>query len=212
MRRHLVFMAILLIVLGTSPVTGPVGGFGRSGRSSGFNHLVHAHHQWRRRLSAAQFVFKRTLWREIIDHILVGEYADAHTKALTKNYQVVLFTDTGTENQVVHVLLERTVRFDLPLLGYLHLLHGSAAAASGDPEPSPEIRFQYGLSERPGLSVHRVPRLISSPARIVVTVSPIRPATAPPRLQLGGRILSVLGPGPRGVFHLPGHHRCRPGP
>ncbi|MCP4574004.1 MAG: T9SS type A sorting domain-containing protein [bacterium] len=50
----------------------------------------------------------RAVWREIIDHILVGEYADAHTKALTRNYQVVLYTDTQSPNQTVHVLLERT--------------------------------------------------------------------------------------------------------
>jgi hypothetical protein len=50
----------------------------------------------------------RTLWREIIDHILSGEYANAHTKALTKNYQVVLFTDTASPNSPVHIVLERT--------------------------------------------------------------------------------------------------------
>jgi hypothetical protein len=51
----------------------------------------------------------RTLWREIIDHILAEEYADAHTKALTKNYQVVLFTDTADQDSTLHILLERTV-------------------------------------------------------------------------------------------------------
>lgn len=50
----------------------------------------------------------RVLWREIIDHILAGEYAEAHTKALTKNYQVVLYTDTAGDDQAVHVVLERT--------------------------------------------------------------------------------------------------------
>lgn len=50
----------------------------------------------------------RTLWREIIDHILAGELAEAHTKALTKNYQVVLYTDTGSSDSHVHILLERT--------------------------------------------------------------------------------------------------------
>jgi hypothetical protein len=50
----------------------------------------------------------RALWREIIDHILVGEHADAHTKALTRNYQVVLFTDTADPDSTVHVVLERT--------------------------------------------------------------------------------------------------------
>lgn len=50
----------------------------------------------------------RVLWREIIDHILSGEYADAHTQALTKNYQVVLFTDTASPNSPIHVVLERT--------------------------------------------------------------------------------------------------------
>lgn len=50
----------------------------------------------------------RGLWREIIDHILALEYADAHTKAQTKNYQVVLFTDTSITPPGFHVLLERT--------------------------------------------------------------------------------------------------------
>jgi hypothetical protein len=50
----------------------------------------------------------RALWREIIDHILDGELAEAHTKALTKNYQVVLYTDTESADSHVHVLLERT--------------------------------------------------------------------------------------------------------
>ena len=50
----------------------------------------------------------RALWREIIDHILAGEYADAHAKALTRDYQVVLYTDTADIDQTVHVLLERT--------------------------------------------------------------------------------------------------------
>jgi hypothetical protein len=50
----------------------------------------------------------RALWREIVDHILAGEYADAHTKAQTKNYQVVLFTDTADEDSTVHIVLERT--------------------------------------------------------------------------------------------------------
>jgi hypothetical protein len=50
----------------------------------------------------------RALWREIIDHILAGEYADAHTKALTRNYQVVLYTDTEHPDSIVHVVLERT--------------------------------------------------------------------------------------------------------
>jgi hypothetical protein len=51
----------------------------------------------------------RALWREIIDHILAGEYEDAHTKALTKNYELVLFTDTATPDSVVHSILERTL-------------------------------------------------------------------------------------------------------
>ena len=50
----------------------------------------------------------RALWREIIDHILAGEYADAHTKALTRNYQVVEFMDTATPDSPMHVILERT--------------------------------------------------------------------------------------------------------
>jgi hypothetical protein len=50
----------------------------------------------------------RALWREIIDHILAEEYADAHTKALTKNYQVVLFSDTADLDSTVHIVLERT--------------------------------------------------------------------------------------------------------
>jgi hypothetical protein len=50
----------------------------------------------------------RALWREIVDHILAEEYADAHTKALTKNYQVVLFTDTAESDSTVHIVLERT--------------------------------------------------------------------------------------------------------
>jgi hypothetical protein len=50
----------------------------------------------------------RTLWREIIDHILATEYDQAHTKALTKNYRVVRFTDTADPDSVVHIILERT--------------------------------------------------------------------------------------------------------
>jgi hypothetical protein len=50
----------------------------------------------------------RALWREIIDHILALEYADAHTKALSKNYQVVLYTDTADSDSTVHIVLERT--------------------------------------------------------------------------------------------------------
>lgn len=49
----------------------------------------------------------RIVWREIIAHILAGEYGDAHIKALTASYQVVLFTDTESEDETVHVLLER---------------------------------------------------------------------------------------------------------
>ena len=50
----------------------------------------------------------RTLWRDIIDHILAGELAEAHAEALTKNYQVVVYTDTGSEDSHLHILLERT--------------------------------------------------------------------------------------------------------
>lgn len=50
----------------------------------------------------------RTAWRGIVDHILVGEYADAHTEALTRGYQVVLFTDTEGDDPLLHVVLERT--------------------------------------------------------------------------------------------------------
>ena len=50
----------------------------------------------------------RTLWREIIDHILAEEYADAHTKAMTKDYRVVLFTDTASPDSTIHIVLERT--------------------------------------------------------------------------------------------------------
>jgi hypothetical protein len=50
----------------------------------------------------------RDLWREIIDHILAGEHLIAHIKALTRNYQLVLFTDTGSPDSIVHVVLERT--------------------------------------------------------------------------------------------------------
>jgi hypothetical protein len=50
----------------------------------------------------------RALWREIVDHILAEEYADAHTKALTKNYQVVLYSDTADSDSTVHIVLERT--------------------------------------------------------------------------------------------------------
>jgi hypothetical protein len=50
----------------------------------------------------------RALWREIVDHILAEEYADAHTKAQTKNYQVVLYTDAADEDSTVHIVLERT--------------------------------------------------------------------------------------------------------
>ena len=50
----------------------------------------------------------RTAWRGIVDHILVREYADAHTEALTRGYQVVLFTDTEGDDPLLHVVLERT--------------------------------------------------------------------------------------------------------
>jgi len=50
----------------------------------------------------------RQLWREIVDHILAGEYGPAHTDALTKNYQVVIWTDTATPGNPVHAILERT--------------------------------------------------------------------------------------------------------
>jgi hypothetical protein len=50
----------------------------------------------------------RELWREMVDHLLAGEYGAAHTDALTKNYQVVLWTDTATPGNPVHAILERT--------------------------------------------------------------------------------------------------------
>lgn len=50
----------------------------------------------------------RQLWRTIVDHILVGEYALAHADALTRNYQVVIWTDTGAAGNPIHVVLERT--------------------------------------------------------------------------------------------------------
>lgn len=50
----------------------------------------------------------RTLWRQIIDDILAGNLAAAHTQALTRSYQVVLFTDTGSQGSPVHIVLERT--------------------------------------------------------------------------------------------------------
>jgi hypothetical protein len=50
----------------------------------------------------------RILWRQIVDDILAGEYAAAHEAALTKNYQVVLFTDTENGDPRQHVVLERT--------------------------------------------------------------------------------------------------------
>lgn len=108
MRRHLVFMGILLIVLGALPARAQLVDSGDL-----VDHLDSIISSMPTTNGGGDYLqpnsSSRTLWREIIDHILVGEYADAHTKALTKNYQVVLFTDTGTDNQVVHVLLERTV-------------------------------------------------------------------------------------------------------
>jgi len=59
----------------------------------------------------------RTQWREIIDHILAGEYAEAHTKAQTMDYQVVLFTDMESAAQAVHVVLERTPESTAPYWG-----------------------------------------------------------------------------------------------
>lgn len=50
----------------------------------------------------------RLLWREIVDHILAGEYGPAHTDALTRSYQVVIWTDTATPGNPVHAILERT--------------------------------------------------------------------------------------------------------
>lgn len=50
----------------------------------------------------------RALWREIIDHILAGELAEAQAKASTRSYRVVEFTDTGSQGSPVHIVLERT--------------------------------------------------------------------------------------------------------
>lgn len=50
----------------------------------------------------------RNSWRQIINDILDGNYAAAHTEALTKNYQVVLFTDTASGASALHIVLEHT--------------------------------------------------------------------------------------------------------
>lgn len=50
----------------------------------------------------------RQLWRGIVDQILAGEYGSAHTDALTRNYRVVIWTDTATPGNPVHAILERT--------------------------------------------------------------------------------------------------------
>jgi hypothetical protein len=50
----------------------------------------------------------RDVWRQIVNYILAGNYSAAHTLALTKNYQVVLFTDTANGASALHVVLEHT--------------------------------------------------------------------------------------------------------
>ncbi|MBE0566736.1 MAG: hypothetical protein IH621_12290, partial [Krumholzibacteria bacterium] len=49
----------------------------------------------------------RALFREIFADIHAGDYAGAHTKAASREYRVVLFTDTTTVAPTDHVILER---------------------------------------------------------------------------------------------------------
>lgn len=49
----------------------------------------------------------RDLWRDIVDSILAGDFAAAHTLAGAKNYQVVLYTDTGGDLPVQHAILQQ---------------------------------------------------------------------------------------------------------
>jgi hypothetical protein len=80
----------------------------------------------------------RILWRQIVDDILAGEYAAAHEAALTKNYQVVLFTDT-----------ENGDPRHFPILGHIHLQHGSPAATPGHTVPASVLRLEYRLPRGP---------------------------------------------------------------
>jgi len=107
MKRHLIILGALLIALGTPPARAQLVDSGDL-----VDHLDSIIAAMPTTNGGGDYLqpnsSSRALWLEIIDHILVGEYADAYTKALTKNYQVVLYTDTGNDDQVVHVLLERT--------------------------------------------------------------------------------------------------------
>lgn len=50
----------------------------------------------------------RALWQEIIEDILNKDAETAHTKALTLDYQLTEFTDTGSDSGRVYHILERT--------------------------------------------------------------------------------------------------------
>ncbi len=50
----------------------------------------------------------RTLWRDIIQDVLAGDYETANSNAATKNYRVVLFTDDADNPGRMCVILERT--------------------------------------------------------------------------------------------------------
>jgi hypothetical protein len=50
----------------------------------------------------------RTAWRGIIQDILAGDYAAAHSAAAARSYQVVLFTDNDVHPGKTYVILERT--------------------------------------------------------------------------------------------------------
>jgi len=107
MKRHLIFLGVFLITLGALPARAQLVDSGDL-----VDHLDSIIAAMPTTNGGGDYLqpnsASRTLWREVIDHILAGEYALANTKALTKNYQVVLYTDTGTDDQIVHVLLERT--------------------------------------------------------------------------------------------------------
>ncbi|MFH2036765.1 MAG: dockerin type I domain-containing protein [Candidatus Zixiibacteriota bacterium] len=50
----------------------------------------------------------RTLWRQIIQNILIGDYGSAHNDALTIDYRVVVFADNSVSPTRDYIILERT--------------------------------------------------------------------------------------------------------
>jgi len=59
----------------------------------------------------------QAIWRDIVEHILSGDYSAAHAEALTIGYQVELFTDTGSDDPSDHILLRRLSDVSAPHWG-----------------------------------------------------------------------------------------------